>query len=95
MGFEFLFTFLNAGDKSIGGVRMERKYTHYNTELRSFYETIVYNKISKKELVSIFKTQMDKFDINSEEFALLIGGLSAIVNDCDWSDAVNIDVTKN
>jgi len=92
MGFDYEIRFYDAGNNHIGGERLERKYTHYDSEVRAFWSELCYNEMSKKEFTDRFMKKISEQDINSEAFQYLVGGFGVIVNTDGWSSAVIISI---
>jgi hypothetical protein len=92
MGFDYDITFYDAENNDIGGMRLERKHTHYDSVVRAFWSELCYSEIPKKEFVDRFQKKISEQDINSEAFQYLIGGLAEIVGTNGWSSAIIIGI---
>lgn len=90
MTFTYNYSFFDCEGRTIGGGRLEWKYTHYDDAVRSFMYDLCWTELPKAEFVHRFKEAMDKFDISSQSFSNLVGALGIIVNDHGWDSAIII-----
>jgi hypothetical protein len=95
MGFNYVITFYDAEGKDIDSEVLERRYTHYPDDVRTFWWDICYTEKPKKEFVDMFLEKIKTQDINSKSFQLLTSAFGLIVGMDGWCEAIVISVSCN
>jgi hypothetical protein len=90
MGINFNITFCDAEGNQIGAAVLERRFTHYEDDVYTFWHTICYTEKPKKEFVDIFMEKINACNINSRSYQLLVSAFGHIISHDEWCEAVMI-----
>ena len=92
MGINFDITFYDADGKEIGGITLERAFTHYPDDVRKFWNELCYTEKPKKEFVNEYLTKIQSYDPSSDEFMKLASAFGKIVSSEGWCEAIMISI---
>jgi hypothetical protein len=92
MGGKYVVYFKNENSEIIDSLSIDRTFTCWPSTLNEFWLKICYKTYEKRVFIDKLQTEMNDFDVDSEEFEKLVQILSEIVSSREFKFAYSIDI---